>query len=334
MNRRHAMLAVTAVALLAAVLWLVLSPAARDREWQGWVEAYFLFVGADEAGRLTSLSVAEGRTVAAGEALFTVQSDIQEAELRQAEAALDEAKARLARAEAAQQRPEEIAVLEAQRARAKAAIEQSKPELDRTERLVAQGVSSASRLEQAKAAYNRDVAQLAEIERQIEVARLKARTEDISAAREVVAQASARLASAETRRKQRSVAAPAAARVQEIFYRPGEIVPAGRPVLSLLPPGNLRVRFFVAQAELPRLVVGQLVSVTCDGCAKGLSAEITFISAQAEFTPPVIFSPEERAKLVFRIEARPHRPESFRVGQPVSVTLSPAPRAEAADARR
>jgi len=334
MTRRAMLLAVAGLGALAAVASLIVSPRAVPRSWQGWIEANFLFIGPDEAGRITSLPVAEGQQVAPGDPLFTVESEIQEAEYRQAKAALDEAEARLARAEAAQQRPEEIAVLEAQRARAQAALEQSKPELERAQKLLAQGVSPQSRVDQAQATYNRDLAQLRESERQIEVARLKAHPDDIAAAREVAAQARARLAAAETRRRQRRVLAPAAGRIQEVFFRTGEIVPAGRPVIALLPPGNVKVRFFVPQAELPRLAAGETVSVSCDGCPNDLMADITFVSGQAEFTPPVIYSPDERAKLVFRVEARPHRPELVRVGQPVTVTLAPAQKAEAADARR
>jgi len=98
-------------------------------------------------------------------------------------------------------------------------------------------------------------------------------------------------------------------------------VPAGRPVVALLPPGNLKFRFFAPQAVLPEIKYGETVEVSCDGCEKGLTAKVSFIARSAEFTPPVIYSQEERAKLVFLIEARPEKPEKFRVGQPVTVTL-------------
>lgn len=291
--------------------------------WQGWIEGDFLFLGADEAGRVTKLAVSEGAHVEAGSALFEIESKIQDAEWNEAAAALAEAQARLARAEAAQQRPEEIAVLEAQKARAEAAIQQSKPELERARDLVSKGYSPVSRLDAATAAYNRDLATLAEIERQIGVAKLNARSEDIEAARTVVAQAQSRLASAETRRSQRHASAPVSGRIQEVFYREGEVVPAGRPIVSLLPPDNIKVRFFVPQAVLPRLATGTLVLIQCDGCGKDLAAEVTFLSTEVEFTPPVIFSLEERQKLVFRVEARPKEPARLRVGQPVTVTLAP-----------
>jgi len=145
--------------------------------------------------------------------------------------------------------------------------------------------------------------------------------------------AEARLNSARTRLERRQVASPVEGSVQEVYFRTGEMVQAGRPIVSLLPPNNTKVRFFVPQAILPTLAIDDRVEVYCDGCQAGQTARISFISAQAEFTPPVIYSREERARLVFRIEARPEHPENLRVGQPVSVRLEPA-RAGANHAQR
>jgi HlyD family secretion protein len=121
------------------------------------------------------------------------------------------------------------------------------------------------------------------------------------------------------------VASPVAGSVEQVYFRIGEMVPSGKPVVALLPPGNLKVRFFVNEAMLPQLKLGQTVKVQCDGCAGDLTARISFIARSSEFTPPVIYSQEERGKLVFMIEARPQRPDLLRVGQPVSVALAPAP---------
>lgn len=321
MNRKIAIIAGVVLVAAAIGAFMMLRHPVQPVQFHGWVEADLLFVGADEPGRLTSLGVREGEAVKSGALLFTLQSDIQDADLRQAQGARDEARARLSKAEAAQQRPEEVAVLQAQEARAQAALENSQPEFERARTLVERGIAAQSRLDQAKAAADRDRAQLVEIRRQIEVARLKARSEDIEAAREIVKQAEAKLASAKTRHTQRRVTAPADSVVQEIYFRAGEIVPAGRPVVSLLPPDNLKLRFFVPQSSLPAIALGDEVSVICDGCAQGIRAEITFIARQAEFTPPVIFSSEERAKLVFRVEAIPRKPELLRVGQPTAISL-------------
>ena len=116
---------------------------------------------------------------------------------------------------------------------------------------------------------------------------------------------------------------PVAGSVQQIYYRAGELVPAGKPIVAILPPANLKVRFFVNEATLPKLKFGDPVFIRCDGCAPDIAAKISFISRTSEFTPPVIYSMDERSKLVFLIEARAERPELLRVGQPVSVILGP-----------
>ena len=324
MRRRIVIAAVAALVLLGiGAAYVMNNREAAVPVYQGWVEADFLFIGADEPGRLTQLQVKEGDTVKQGAELFAVQSDIQDAEWNQAKAALEEAQARLARLEAAQQRPEEIAVLQAAEASAKAALAYSKADYERARTLVERGVAAQARLDQAKSAYERDQAALEQIQRQIHFGRIASRTEDIEAARFVVSQAQGRVAAAETRRQQRTVFAPAPGRIQEVYFRPGEIVPSGRPVVALLPPGNVKLRFFVPQSELPKVAYGQPVRVTCDGCPGEITGRVSFISAQAEYTPPVIYSLEERARLVFRIEAKPDNPELLRVGQPIQVALEP-----------
>jgi HlyD family secretion protein len=140
-------------------------------------------------------------------------------------------------------------------------------------------------------------------------------------AQAVLREAEARLNSARTRLARRKVASPVAGTVQQIYFRPGELVTAGRPIVALLPPGNVKVRFYVPEGVLPKIAIGDLVRVRCDGCPEGLSARISFIARSAEYTPPVIYSLEERAKLVFLVEARPEQAERLRVGQPVSVVV-------------
>ena len=111
--------------------------------------------------------------------------------------------------------------------------------------------------------------------------------------------------------------------VQQIYFREGETVPAQRPVLSIMPPGNMKVRFYIPETDLPKLSVGEEVRVSCDNCAADLTAKIYFIATAAEYTPPVIYSLDERNKLVYLVQARPLRPDALRVGQPVSVFLNP-----------
>ena len=311
---------------LASVLLLGGCDNGKEPAFHGWVEADLIFVGPDEAGRVETLAVREGNEVAAGMPLFALDADLQAADVHTAAAQVAEARARLARLESAQQRKEEVAVLEAQEKRVESAVALSTSELERVSTLYNRGgIASQAQLDVAKANAARDRAALEEVRRQITVARLASRDEDIAAARQSLAAAEARRTAAETKLARRKIAAPAAATVQQVYFRPGEMVSAGKPVLALLPPGNIKVRFFVNEATLPKVKFGDLVNVRCDGCGEAVAAKVSFISRAAEYTPPVIYSLDERNKLVFLIEARTETPERLRVGQPVSVTLAPAP---------
>jgi HlyD family secretion protein len=245
-------LAAAAVIAAGAIVIGTAHTETRDPAFQGWVEANFVFIGADEIGRVEALAVREGDAVSAGAPLFTIDSDLQAAAVRQDEATLANAQQAFMRAQ----------------------------------ELLKSG--SGTRKE-------------------------------FDAARSSLAETEAKLSSARTRLTRRNVFAPAAGIIQDVYFRPGEVVPASRPVVSLLPPGNVKVRFFVPEALLPQIRLGDTVNVTCDGCAPHIVARISFISKKAEYTPPVIYSLEERAKLVFLIEARPDQPEYVRVGQPVRV---------------
>jgi HlyD family secretion protein len=146
--------------------------------------------------------------------------------------------------------------------------------------------------------------------------------------------AEARLNSTKTRLDRRRMLSPVAGTIQEVYFRVGEMVEPGRSILSIVPPGNVKVRFFVPQAAVPTIHIGDRVQIQCDGCRNDLIARVSFISTQAEFTPPVIYSLEERARLVFRIEAIPERPVDLRIGQPASVALQTAPMPGAVHAQK
>jgi HlyD family secretion protein len=135
--------------------------------------------------------------------------------------------------------------------------------------------------------------------------------------------AEAHVNTSQTRLARRQGFAPVTGSIQQIYFREGETVAAQRPVLSIMPPGNMKIRFFVPESELPKLALGDSVRIGCDGCAPDLTAKIYFIATTAEYTPPVIYSQDERSKLVYLIQARPDKPDALRVGQPVSVFLQP-----------
>src|SRR3954464_12646812 len=227
----------------------------REPGFQGWVEADMIFVSPDEAGRVTKLNIREGDEVKVGDHLYSVDDDLQLADLNQN----------------------------------KATLANAQQTYDRAASLSKTGSGTQANLDAA-----------------------------VSALRV----AEARVKTSETRLARRTGLAPVGGIIQQIYFREGEMVPAQRPVLSIMPPGNMKVRFFVPETDLPKLAIGDDVRVTCDNCAGDLTAKVYFIATMAEYTPPVIYSLEERNKLVFLIQARPSKPESLKVGAPVSVFLT------------
>jgi len=288
--------------------------------FQGYVEGQMIYVSAEEGERILQMNVDSGDDVQRNQTLFSQDAALKDLQRQQAEARLREAQARSRNVKAPQQRPEEIEVLRASERRAATAVNISALELGRQRELFRKGVTSRALLEQAEAANEQDSAALEEIRRQIEAARLGGRDNDIHAAEAAVDAAKAALAEASQRLAKAEVRAPEDGRVEDVFYRAGEVVPAGTPVLALLPDGNLRIRFFVPEPSLSALSLGGGILVSCDGCAPDIKARITFIAREAEFTPPVIFSEEERSKLVFKVEARLSRNEdTLPIGLPVTV---------------
>jgi HlyD family secretion protein len=319
---KTARLIVFAVLLLAggAAAWFFWPKSDDTIRFQGYVEGYLVFMAPEEGGRIEELTVDSGDRVAEGTMLFRLDASVQSAQRNEAAAKLQQTRAQLANLEAALRRPEEIAVLEAQEERAQAQLGLSQAELDRQRTLFERGIAAKAQYDQARTAFERDKAALAEVQRQIDAGQIAGRSGEIGAAEAAVQANEAALMQAETRLAKRQVKAPSDAQVQDVYFRAGETVNAGQPVLALLPPANRRIRFYVPEPLLATIALGQTVGLSCDSCKDGLQARISFISSEAEFTPPVIFSEQERAKLVFRVEARPLDGANLPIGLPVTVT--------------
>ncbi len=228
----------------------------RNPGYQGWVEADMIFVSPDESGRVIKLNVREGDEVKVGDRLYSVDDDMQQANLNQN----------------------------------KATLANAQQSYDRAYSLSKTGSGTQAALDAA-----------------------------VSALRVAEAQ----VVTSQTRLARRIGYAPVSGTVQQIYFREGETVPAQRPVLSIMPPGNMKVRFYIPETDLPKLAIGEEVRVTCDNCTADLTARIYFMATSAEYTPPVIYSLDERNKLVYLVQARPSRPDALRVGQPISVFINP-----------
>jgi HlyD family secretion protein len=276
----------------------------NDGAFLGYVEGDLLYLGPVEGERLGGLSVEAGDDVAAGAPLFFMETPILDAQDKEAAARIAQMEAQLQNLQAALNRPQQVAVLQAAVARAKADLTLSQQNFQRQKALYAARDVPKSTLDTAQAALSRDEASLSEAQRQVDAALLTGRSQEIDAAQAALRQARAQLGQLDIRIARQKVFAPAAGVVQDVFFRPGEMVNAGQPVLSLLPPQNRKARFYVPQSRLAEIELGGRVKVSCDNCPEGLHAKIFFIAGREEFTPPVIFSDQEREKLVFKIEAR------------------------------
>lgn len=321
---RPLVLGLLAVAAVLAAVLLLAPRTPRSQTLSGYVEGEPLYLAAPAAGRVTQLHVRRGDQVAEGQALFAVDPTQTEAQRAEAEAGLEAARA-LARDARTGQRPVELAVIEAELAAARARAREAEAEYVRIEPLVRQGVYAPARLDDVRAARDAAVAQARAVERRLEAAALGARAQQAAAAEEQVRQAEAALAAAAARVGELSPPAPAAGRVEEVYFQVGEWVPANQPVLSLLPADRVRIRFFVPEPAVATYRPGRDVAFACDGCPSGLTARIRYVSPRAEFTPPVIYSRERRDRLVFLVEAEPLGAPDLAPGLPVDVTpLEPA----------
>jgi len=292
-----------------------------DRGWQGYIEGEYVLLASPYAGQLQKLYLRRGEAAVAGKPLFALEQENERQQRLQAEEQLKAAEARLKNLEVPLRAPQ-IEALREQLVQAKAARALSASQLARQEKMFKSGYIAQSLYDEAKSAYERDTARVAEADAQMKNAQQPlGRDSERKAAERDVDAARAALAQAEWRLDQKSVAAPASGLVQDTFYVEGEWVPAGRPVASILPPGNVKARFYVAEPALNQFPVGKSLSITCDGCPAPIEAKVTYISSQAEYTPPVLYSKESRGKLLFLVEARPAAADGARLrpGQPVDV---------------
>ena len=311
-------------ALMAFAL-VACTPRGDEAAMSGYAEAELVYVAPSAAGTLQSLAVQRGDRVKKGQLLYALDAD---AELLGKQAAQARSERAQAQAENLRKgrRPAEMAAIDQQLAQAQAALAASSSALQRDQQLVKQGFLSPLRLDELIAARDRDTARVRELQAQRLLATQGSRSDELAAAAAESRGAESDVALTAWREAQKRREAPADALVFDVMYRPGEWVNAGAPVVALLPPSALKVRFFVPEPQLAQAAVGNEVALSCDGCAAGLRARIRWVSPQAEYTPPVIYSNASRSKLVFAVEATPLEAAiALKPGQPVDVRFAKAP---------
>ena len=287
----------------------------------GYVEGDYVMLAPIEVAQVTQVAVHRGQTVEAGAQVVRLEDTDARIAVSQAEAALSQARAQLADLKLGK-RPEEIAVLEAAVRSAEAQLREAQRTLARVEDLFRRGIATQAQLDQATTSDEMAEAQLGQANANLAVAGLAARAETIKAAENQVEQAQATLENARWRLSQRVIAAPSAGRVNDVIRNAGDIAGPSAPVVSLLPDGAVKLKLYVPEEAFSAIKVGDLLSVRCDGCPPGLSARVSYVSPEPEFTPPVIYSIETRQKLVYLVEARPEEPDTrLQPGQIVDVEL-------------
>ena len=295
-------------ALVVAVLFVAACTEEENTRWLGYVEGEAVLVAPPQPGWITSLNVTRGSQVKQGDPLFTLDA-VRES------AARDNAKAQIAAArEQGQQAQAQLAQAQAEQAQIEADIMRAEKELARQQELVRIGASPRRDLEAAQAAYDSALARRSQtqaLQGQAAAARRQAEAQ--------AKQAEATLNTADFNLSQRAVTSLVSGRVENVFFREGEYAGNGAPIVSILPPNNVFVRFFVPEADIANLMLGTDVRIGCDGCAADLTATISFIASEAEFTPPVIYSVGNRERLVFKAEARASVGLPLRPGLPVDV---------------
>ncbi|MDR2207359.1 MAG: HlyD family efflux transporter periplasmic adaptor subunit [Azoarcus sp.] len=292
--------------------------------YQGYVEGEFIYLAAPQAGYLKTLDSPRGARVSEGQPVFAVEADPEIDALMEAEARADSARGKVENLKEPR-RQTEIATLEANLRAAQANLRLAKLRLERQQSLARENFVSPAAIDEAVSNHDQALAQVEAAKQQLSAYRdTLGREPEVRSAEAELQAAQAQTAQRRWTVERKTVSAPAAGEIADTWYRPGEWVPAGSPVASLLPDDRRRLRFYVPETELARIQPGQAVEAHCDGCDAPIRAVIDFIAPQAEYTPPVIYSQGSREKLVFRVEAAPAREQAaaLRPGLPLDVRLT------------
>lgn len=292
----------------------------ESNRFQGYVEGEYVYVASPFAGQVETLPVQRGMWVKPGDRLFALECGLETAAREEAERKLVQGRANLEDAKKGK-RPAELESAESQLKQARAALVLSEKEYKRQDDLHSRGVTSAEDFDRARSARDQDQHRVSQLEADLQTAHLGSRDDQIAAAAANVHALEAALAQADWNLAQKRQDAPQSGLIYDVLYQQGEWVSAGKPIVALLPPQNVKVRVFVPEAKVGSVHPGQAVTVFVDGVGQPDAGKVTYVSPQAEYTPPVIYSQESRQKLVFMIEIRFDAPTAAKLnpGQPVDV---------------
>jgi HlyD family secretion protein len=204
--------------------------------------------------------------------------------------------------------------------KAEADLALARTQSERSDKLLAEDLVPQAKADQDRGTLRSAEAQVAQLEAQLRVAELPARDPQRVAAEATLVAAEADADRAREDLADRTVLAPASGRVERLYFSDGELAPVGTPVVALLPEAALKIKFYVSEADRPGFALGDVLEVSCDGCGEGLTATVSFFASDPQFTPPVIYSRDERERLTFLAEAVLKPGATLHPGQPVTVS--------------
>ena len=303
--------------LAAALAALGLGPA-QPPVFNGYLEADYVYVAPLTAGRIVSIAADEGATVQQGQVLVTLEQSAQAAALRAAEAGVAQAGANLDNLSTGG-RQDEIAVIEASLHKAQADRDLATATFARTQQLAGQGQVAAARVDQDRAGLASATAAVEQLAAQLQVAKLPARDAQRVAAEAALAMAQAQAEGARIALADRVLHAPVTGVLDRRFYEPGEVAATGAPLLSIFQPERIKVIFYVPEGERAAIHLGAVLQMGCDGCTTGLTARVIKLALEPQYTPPILYSRDERGRLVFAVEAQVQQAGGLLPGQPVTL---------------
>ncbi len=312
-------LAISTLFILLVGFFILFKPS--KNMLQGYIEGDYVYVASTQTGRLIELHTTEGKVIKKGDNLFDLDATLELRQIKEAEEQVEITKHQLENIKTGK-RPAEIKGLEAAVEQIKADIMYAKDEFDRAEKLIKTKSISVSQHQRFRSDYYRLKARLTQLQQELEVGKLPARIEEIRAAEDEIQRTEARLSQIQWVKDEKSIKSTIEGMVTKIVYRVGDMVPATNPVIQMLPPTAIKIRFFVPETMLGSLKLEQKIEAECDGCPAAIQAKISFISPTAEYTPPVLYTREWRGKLVFLVEARPITSNyDLHPGQPVDIRI-------------
>ncbi|MXN66548.1 HlyD family efflux transporter periplasmic adaptor subunit [Stappia sp. GBMRC 2046] len=286
--------------------------------YNGYVEADFVYIAPSMPGKITDIKAEEGDAITEGQVLVILDDRTQRAAFEAAKARVAEARANLDNLQTGSREPE-LEVIRSSLARAQAERVLAKKTLDRSTSLLERELVAQATVDTHRADLDKIEAEIAELKARLQVAELPGRDAQLAAARAAVDAAVAETDRARSDLDDRVMASPVSGRVEDVLFYAGEFATAGAPVLSILPPNRRKVVFFLPEPERISFKLGDRLEVSCDGCPPGLEVAVTFVATDPQYTPPIIYSREERARLVFRAEAHIDGDSELMPGQPVSL---------------